>query len=73
MDRGIWMTSKIYTISQWVDFKVKILLYFYLVTWIESDAHQGARHADHISGNGAEFAHDPLSFSSGPIDRKSVV
>ena len=33
------------------------------------DAHQGAGHADHTSGNGAEFAHDPLSFSSGPITR----
>ena len=32
-----------------------------------TDAHQRARHANHISGNGAEFAQDPLSFSSGPI------
>ena len=33
------------------------------------DAHQGAGHADHTSGNGAEFAQDPLSFPSGPITR----
>ena len=33
------------------------------------DAHQGAGHADHTSGNGAKFAQDPLSFSSGPITR----
>ena len=33
------------------------------------DAHQGAGHEDHTSGNGAEFAQDPLSFSSGPITR----
>ena len=33
------------------------------------DAHQGAGHANHTSGNGAEFAQDPLSFSSGPITR----
>ena len=35
----------------------------------KNDAHQGAGHADHTSGNGAEFAQDPLSFSSGPITR----
>ena len=35
----------------------------------ENDAHQGAGHADHTSGNGAEFAQDPLSFPSGPITR----
>ena len=34
-----------------------------------SDAHQGAGHADHTRGNGAEFAQDPLSFPSGPITR----
>ena len=39
-------------------------MYYFL-----SDAHQGARHADHTSGNGVEFAQDPLSFSSGPITR----
>ena len=39
-------------------------MYYFL-----SDAHQGARHADHTSGNGAEFAQDPLSFFSGPITR----
>ena len=33
------------------------------------DAHQGVGHADHTSGNGAEFAQDPLSISSGPITR----
>ena len=33
------------------------------------DAHQGAGHADHTSGNGTEFAQDPLSFSCGPITR----
>ena len=38
-------------------------------TYSAADAHQGARHADHTSGNGAEFAQDPLSFSSGPITR----
>ena len=42
---------------------------FPLLFWLEIDAHQGAGHADHISENGAEFAHDPLSFSSGPITR----
>ena len=36
---------------------------------LHSDAHQGVGHADHTSGNGAEFAQDPLSFSSGPITR----
>ena len=36
---------------------------------VDGDAHQGAGHADHKSGNGAEFAQDPLSFSSGPITR----
>ena len=36
---------------------------------IKIDAHQGAGHANHTSGNGAEFAQDPLSFSSGPITR----
>ena len=35
----------------------------------ENDAHQGVGHANHTSGNGAEFAQDPLSFSSGPITR----
>ena len=33
------------------------------------DAHQGAGHADYTSGNGAELAQDPLSFSNGPITR----
>ena len=36
---------------------------------VPRDAHQGVGHADHTSGNGAEFALDPLSFSSGPITR----
>jgi hypothetical protein len=31
------------------------------------DANQGAGHANHAHGNGAEFAQDPLSFPSGPI------
>ena len=35
----------------------------------ENDANQGAGHADHTSGNGAEFAQDPLSLPSGPITR----
>ena len=35
----------------------------------ENDAHQGAGHANYTSGNGAELAQDPLSFSSGPITR----
>ena len=39
-------------------------MYYFL-----SDAHQGAEHADHTSGNGVEFAQDPLSFSGGPITR----
>ena len=33
------------------------------------DANQGARHADHTHGNGAEFAQDHLSLPSGPITR----
>ena len=33
------------------------------------DAHQGAGLADYTSGNGAELAQDPLSFSNGPIIR----
>jgi hypothetical protein len=32
-----------------------------------SDASQGAGHANHTHGNGAEFAQDPLSLPSGPI------
>ena len=39
------------------------------VSFLPYDAHQGAGHADHTSGNGAEFVKDPLSFSSGPITR----
>jgi hypothetical protein len=35
----------------------------------ENDANQGARHANHTRGNGAEFAQDPLSLPSGPITR----
>ena len=35
----------------------------------ERDANQGARHADHTHGNGAEFAQNPLSLPSGPITR----
>jgi hypothetical protein len=31
------------------------------------DASQGAGHANHTHGNGAEFAQDPLSLPSGPI------
>jgi hypothetical protein len=31
------------------------------------DASQGAGHANHTRGNGAEFAQDPLSLPSGPI------
>jgi hypothetical protein len=33
------------------------------------DASQGAGHAKHTHGNGAEFAQDPLSLPSGPITR----
>jgi hypothetical protein len=33
----------------------------------ENDASQGAGHANHTRGNGAEFAQDPLSLPSGPI------
>jgi hypothetical protein len=33
------------------------------------DASQGAGHANHTHGNGAEFAQDPLSLPSGPITR----
>ena len=42
------------------------LLVFYVR---DVNAHQGAGHADYTSGNGAELAQDPLSFSSGPITR----
>jgi hypothetical protein len=35
----------------------------------ENDANQGAGHANHTRGNGAEFAQDPLSLRSGPITR----
>ncbi|KAL5540105.1 hypothetical protein UlMin_045712 [Ulmus minor] len=35
----------------------------------ENDANQGARHADHVHGNGAKFAQDHLSLPSGPITR----
>ncbi|XP_031251426.1 uncharacterized protein LOC116109337 [Pistacia vera] len=37
--------------------------------WGENDANQGAGHVNHTSGNGAEFAQDPLSLPSGPITR----
>jgi hypothetical protein len=33
------------------------------------DASQGAGHANHTHGNGAEFGQDPLSLPSGPITR----
>jgi hypothetical protein len=33
------------------------------------DASQGAGHANHTHGNGAEFAQDSLSLPSGPITR----
>jgi hypothetical protein len=33
------------------------------------NANQGAGHADHTRGNGAEVAQDPLSLPSGPITR----
>jgi hypothetical protein len=33
----------------------------------QDDASQGAGHANHTHGNGAEFAQDPLSLPSGPI------
>jgi hypothetical protein len=33
----------------------------------ENDASQGAGHANHTHGNGAEFGQDPLSLPSGPI------
>ena len=46
-----------------------VLVLFFVFCSSIFDAHQGARHADHTSGNGAEFAQDPLSFSSGPITR----
>jgi hypothetical protein len=35
----------------------------------ESDANQGAGHADHTRGNGAKVAQDPLSLPSRPITR----
>jgi hypothetical protein len=35
----------------------------------KNDANQGAGHANHTRGNGAEFAQDPLSLPSGPITR----
>jgi hypothetical protein len=34
-----------------------------------ADASQEDGHANHTHGNGAEFAHDPLSLPSGPITR----
>jgi hypothetical protein len=37
----------------------------------ENDASQGAGHANHIRGNGAEFAQDPLSRPSGPITSRA--
>jgi hypothetical protein len=36
---------------------------------LSPDASQGAGHANHTHGNGAEFAQDPLSLPSGPITR----
>lgn len=33
------------------------------------DANQGAGHANHTRGNGAEVVQDPLSLPSGPITR----
>jgi hypothetical protein len=33
------------------------------------DPNQGAGHANHTRGNGAEFPQDPLSLPSGPITR----
>jgi hypothetical protein len=36
---------------------------------MEDDASQGAGHANHTHGNGAEFAQDPLSLPSCPITR----
>ena len=50
-------------------FSFSVCLSLVFDTNIASDAHQGAGHADHSCGNGAEFAQDPLSFSSGPITR----
>jgi hypothetical protein len=38
-------------------------------TNLPDDASQGAGHANHTHGNGAEFAQDPLSLPSGPITR----
>jgi hypothetical protein len=38
--------------------------------YLLSDASQGAGHANHTHGNGAEFAQDPLSLPSGPITRR---
>jgi hypothetical protein len=35
--------------------------------WTDIDASQGAGHANHTHGNGAEFAQDPLSLPCGPI------
>jgi hypothetical protein len=40
-----------------------------LPIWMQSDGNQGAGHADHTHGNGAEVAQDPLSLPSGPITR----
>jgi hypothetical protein len=37
------------------------------LVWRFNDASQGAGHANHTHGNGAEFAQDPLSLPSGPI------
>jgi hypothetical protein len=40
-----------------------------LLIWLQFDASQGAGHANHAHGNGAEFGQDPLSLPSGPITR----
>jgi hypothetical protein len=39
------------------------------VTLSRRDGNQGAGHANHTHGNGAEVAQDPLSLPSGPITR----
>jgi hypothetical protein len=40
-----------------------------LLATTHSDGNQGAGHANHTHGNGAEVAQDPLSLPSGPITR----
>jgi hypothetical protein len=48
---------------------LKLLLHLHRKIMGLDDGNQGAGHADHTHGNGAEVAQDPLSLPSGPITR----